>query len=266
MTGKSEQGRKDPTKEQAEEWIPLTIVELIGFLAVVINMGIINVPSLEDYWKTSWLAQIPFFSHMMSRDHFEIIFWMLYVSHPQTTPMKPIHKISSFLDMLLTRFQSKYPPHQNLTIDESMVCFCGWFVGKQYMPKKPVKWGINAFSLADSRNGYMLNTIVYTEVETLDSASPSYASLPQPARVVMYLMRKYLYKGYHLFTDRYYTSIPLAKALHHAQTALTGTMQRDRIDLPDDIRAGVHLRGGDVRAFCAEQLMCLAWRNTTKFP
>jgi len=132
------------------------------------------------------------------------------------------------------------------------------------MPKKPVKWGIKAFSLADSRNGYMLNTLVYTGAETLDCASPSYASLPQPARVVMYLMRKYLYKGYHLFTDRYYTSIPLAKALHHAQTALTGTVQRDKIDLPDDIRAGVHLRGGDVRALRAEQLMCLAWRNTTK--
>jgi len=213
-----------PPKSRLRKWIPLTIVELIGFLAVVINMGIINVPSLEDYWKTSWLAQIPFFSHMMSRDRFEIIFWILHVSHPQTTPVKRIHKISSFLDMLLTRFQSKYTPHQNLAIDESMLRFRGRFVGKQYMPKKPVKWGIKAFSLADSRNGYMLNTLVYTGAETLDCASPSYASLPQPARVVMYLMRKYLYKGYHLFTDRYYTSIPLAKALHHAQTALTGTV------------------------------------------
>jgi len=26
----------------------------------------------------------------------------------------------------------------------------------------------------------------------------------------------------------------------------------------------VHLRGGDVRALRAEQLMCLAWKNTTK--
>ena len=108
------------------------------------------------------------------------------------------------------------------------------------------------------------STHIYTGAEILDSATPSYTSLLQPARVVMFLMRKYLHKGYHLFTDRYYTSIPLAKALHHAQTALTGTVQHDRIDLPDDIRAGVHLRGGDIRAFRAEELMCLAWTNTTK--
>ena len=27
----------------------------------------------------------------------------------------------------------------------------------QYMPKKPKKWGLKAFSLADSKTGYTLN-------------------------------------------------------------------------------------------------------------
>ena len=40
----SREGRMPP-KSRLRKWIPLTIVELIGFLAIVI---IINDPSLED--------------------------------------------------------------------------------------------------------------------------------------------------------------------------------------------------------------------------
>lgn len=40
---------------------------------------------------------------------------------------------------------------------------------KKYMPKKPTKWGIKAFSLACS-TGYLLNTLVYTGADTLSDA------------------------------------------------------------------------------------------------
>ena len=99
--------------------------ELLGFLAIIINMGVITVPTLEDYWKTSWLSHIPVFSRVMPRDRFELIFWMLHCSHSVTTPAKWIDKVRTFLDMLLRRFQQKYTPGQNLAIDESMLRFRG---------------------------------------------------------------------------------------------------------------------------------------------
>ena len=72
------------------------------------------------------------------------------------------------------------------------------------MPQKPTKWGIKAFLLADAANGYLLNCIVYTGARTLEGANAVYSTLLQPAQIVMELMgRKYLHKGYHLFTDRY---------------------------------------------------------------
>ena len=48
-----------------------------------------------------------------------------------------------------------------MSIDEAMVSFKGraWFM--QYMPKKPKKWGLKAFSLADSKTGYTLNWKLY---------------------------------------------------------------------------------------------------------
>ena len=82
--------------------------------------------------------------------------------------------------------------------------------------------------------------------------------------LVMHLLNKYIHKGYHLFTDRYYTSLPLAQTLQDTNTLFTGTSQRERVDIPDDIRAGVTLADGEVKAFRCERLMCLAWRNKTK--
>ncbi len=145
-----------------------------------------------------------------------------------------------------------------------MIRFRGRFAVKQYMPKKPVKWGIKSFTLADSSNGYVLNILPYTGAETLQDANVAYASLPQPAQVVMHFMESYLNKGHHLFTDRYYTSVPLAKALHDNNTACTGTAIRDRVNLPDPIQAGEMPGEGQVMAFRKDQWMALSWHAKKK--
>ena len=91
------------------------------------------------------------------------------------------------LDRLIRKFQDSYAPSRNLAIDETMLCFRGRFAGKLYMPKKPVKWGIKSFTLSDSSNGYVLNTLLYTGTKTMDTANQEHSTLPQPARVVMHL-------------------------------------------------------------------------------
>ena len=116
-------------------------------------MGIIQLPDIEIYWKTSWVCRIPFFRNVLSRDHFQEIFWMLHVGTAGNTPGK-IDKIKPFLDVLLPRFQQLYKPSKNLSIDETIVGFRGRFGSIQYMPQKPTKWGIKAFTLADAANGY----------------------------------------------------------------------------------------------------------------
>ncbi len=237
--------------------------ELQGFLATVLNMGIIRLPELEHYWKTSWVAEIPFFSRVMARDRFELIFWTLHVSH-STGTVKKVDKVRLFLDKILSNSQRMYTPSRELSVDETMLLFRGRFVGKQYMPKKPIKWGIKCFNLADSSNGYILNVLPYTGRETLDEASTQYHSLPQPAQVVMHLVDAYLDEGRHLFTDRYYTSIPLAQALVARNTDFTGTVVKNRVDLPDEIRGSLRLGADEVLAFRDGSLLALAWRAAKK--
>lgn len=96
----------------------------------------------------------------------------------------------------------------------------------------------------------------------LDSSTSS--DLPQPARVVMHLAEPYLDKGRHLFTDRFYSSIPLALALESRNTSFTGTLVKNRVDLPDEIRWHLHLKQGEVVAFRYNSMLALAWRAETK--
>ena len=81
----------------------------------------------------------------------------------------------------------------------------------------------------------------------------------------MHLMRHYLDSNHHVYTDRYYTSIPLTQSLASHNTSFTGTVMKNRTDLPDTIRAkSFSLKQGDNLSFRCEQLLVTAWRAKGK--
>ncbi len=56
-----EEGGKLTRRSCFRKWYATTITEMQGFLAIIFNMGLIQLPQLEDYWKTSWVTEVPFF-------------------------------------------------------------------------------------------------------------------------------------------------------------------------------------------------------------
>ena len=225
------------------------------------NIGLIHIPELEDYWKTSWTCEIPFpdvFSQGIDSKRF--FGCSMSATASQSNRSSRLTKVQVALRHLLTKFQSSYNPGRNIAVDETMVGFRRRFAAKQYMPKKPTKWGVKAFTMADSSTGYMLNILIYTGRETLRGASSEFAHLPQPAQVVMHVANPYLDCGHHLFTDRYYTSIPLAKALSDHNTSFTGTSNKNRVDLPDDIRLLKRMKGGEMVSYRANKVLAVAWQ------
>ena len=58
------------------------------------------------------------------------------------------------MDPLLENFKAAYNLGREIAINESMIDFKGRLHFIQYMPKKPTKWGMKAFVLADSSSGY----------------------------------------------------------------------------------------------------------------
>ena len=104
----------------------------------------------------------------MSCDRFSIILRFLYLNDNSGYKQKgeagydAMYKIRPFLTKLLQRFEMMYTPEKELPLDEAMIRFKGRLYFIQYMPKKPTKWGLKAFVLADSKTGYTFRWRLYT--------------------------------------------------------------------------------------------------------
>jgi len=86
----------------------------------------------------------------MSRDRWTKIKVNLHLTDNQNIdPDDPLYKIRPLVDQLQKEFR-KIPMKEHLCVDEQMVPFKGTSWLKQYIPKKPHKWGYKFFLLCDS--------------------------------------------------------------------------------------------------------------------
>ena len=72
-------------------------------------------------------------------------------------------------------------------------------------------------------------------------------------------MAPLLGQGYHLFTDNWYTAVPLAESLLLEGTNLTGTVRSNRKYLPAGVKK--KLSKGEAVAFRKNRLLCMGWQD-----
>ena len=83
---------------------------------------------------------------------------------------------------------------------------------RQFIPIKPGRFGIKAFTLAESSSGYLLNSKIYTGKEGDGVQRDS------GRRAVMSVIEPYLDKGCCVVMDNYYTSVALFEELEERLT------------------------------------------------
>ena len=123
------------------------VAELKKFLAMVIIMGLISYPSIEDYWVISWPLATPTFSSILSRDRFSLLMKFLHLNDSTKYVTKgqpgydPLYELRPFVDPLLANFKAAYTLGRELSVDEAMIGLKGrlWFL--QYLPKKTHQMG-----------------------------------------------------------------------------------------------------------------------------
>ena len=142
--------------------------ELLKFLGIILCMGLIRYPKLEDYWSTTWPFHIRTFSDVISRDRFSVILKFFHLNDnsnfiPKGSPgYDPLYKLRPLLEPLLRNFRCNFILGKELSVDEQMVSYKGRLSFLQYILKKPTRWGMKAFVLADSHYGYIYNWKLYT--------------------------------------------------------------------------------------------------------
>ena len=200
----------------------------------------------------------------MSSRCFELLLKFLHLNDSRKQPARgepgydKLYKVRPFLDAAVKNFQSSYMPTENLSIDERMIGFKGRLAFLQYMPKKPQKWGIKAWVLADAANGYVWNWDLYTGKD--DNVSNPNLGLAH--RVVMNLLdddrlRK---NGYRVFMDNFYSSPALFRDLQEEGFEACGTLRSNRRGIPDDLKSA-KLRKGESHFSRDDDLLFMKWRD-----
>lgn len=225
-----------------KSWVNVSIKELKKYIAILMNMGLTGAKNrpMRCFWDTRSSQMNPWFHKTMSVNRFLLINSHLHVTSRQNPPKgepgyDAWNKVRFILDLFNNLFKKYFRPYQNVSIDESLVGMKNRCPFIQYLPnKKHKQYGIKKFECCDSLTNYVWHIEMYSGTDYLADRGAT----PFTEKVVLVVMEKgrLLDKGYHVFTDNFYTKIPLAKSLLDRNTFLMGTMNKNSKHLCPEIK------------------------------
>lgn len=224
----------------AKNWTPLTPVEACRFMGVLLAMGLCIKPDIKSYWSESGLAATPEIAKAMPRDRFLTILRYLHFPEPEhdgpepeTADERRLRKISVMCDHLNRAFMAAYNLGNEISADEIMVKFTGRLAFLQYVPLKPVKWGLKLWALADPHSGYLYAFKVYAGQ---DSVTDDFAAgLGGGAILALAEKSSVLGKGHTIIADNFFMSPAFAYRLLEHGTHAVGTCRTQRSGFPEDL-------------------------------
>jgi hypothetical protein len=90
----------------------VSVPEMKAFLGLIINMGLMPLPDIKNYWSSEWITQIQFFGDGMSRVHCLQIFWMMHVGYDTTEEsnraIKRTKKVLRVIEYIEKQFQKYF--------------------------------------------------------------------------------------------------------------------------------------------------------------
>ncbi|XP_056392685.1 piggyBac transposable element-derived protein 4-like [Hyla sarda] len=259
---------RNPSKYYAKphKWTPTDATEMYKFWGLLLNMGLCKKPTIRSYWVTDILYHTPLYPLVMSRTRFEILFRFLHYNNndeclPQSDPaFDRLFKIRPLITHFNSKFCQVYTPQKQISVDESLVHFKGRLRFRQYLPNKRARYGIKLYKLCESATGYTFRFRVY-EGKDISIQPPECPSvLKTSGRIVWDLIHPLLDRGYHVYIDNFYNSVPLLKSLAARSTAACGTIRKNQKDLPKTF-ISTPVPRGQSRAVCTDTLMLLKYKD-----
>ncbi|XP_027859071.1 piggyBac transposable element-derived protein 4-like isoform X1 [Xiphophorus couchianus] len=229
---------KNQANGKKYKWAELDTEELYRFFGLLIYMSLVQLPSVQDYWRQNHFLSVPTPAKVMTRDRFRTIMWNLHPSNPEedvkndkkkgTPGYDKLSRLRPVYDDILNACQAYYQPKRELAVDERMVPTKAKTGMTQYnMKDKPTKWGIKLFVLAESSSGYTVSFSLYTgKTHTASEHGLSYDM------VMKLIQPSYLGTVYHIYMDNFYTSPTLFKDLASKKFGACGTYRESRKGCP----------------------------------
>lgn len=212
------------TQENPNHALKLDQNELEQFIGTVLYMSVIRLPRSRIYWSNA--CRVDQVADVMPRDRWEEIKHFIHFNdNTAANNSDRLFKIRPLIDSLLPKFQA-LPQDQMLSIDEQMVPFKGRSVLKQYIPKKPYKWGYKIFVLCDTR-GLVHSFDVYAGKS---DPPPGLQDIGASGNVVLKLAQVVEGSVNHLlYFDNWFSSLDLFVALANRGIPALGTVRQNRL-------------------------------------
>ncbi|XP_048854157.1 piggyBac transposable element-derived protein 4-like [Brienomyrus brachyistius] len=144
----------------------MTTVELDAFIGVCILAGVFKSKgeSVASLWESKFGR--PIFPAIMSRVRFEQLTVALRFddkgSWASRRTADKIALIRDIWDLWSGNLPAMYNLGHDLTVDECLVPFKGRCSFRQYMPRKPGRYGQKIWALCDARTSYCWRVKLYT--------------------------------------------------------------------------------------------------------
>lgn len=243
-------------------WMETNLEEMYRFFALVLLMGLCKFPMIADYWSTkplfngSWARAI-----IPSRTRFQgLLCFFKVVDCFSEDAADRLKKVRFIYEHMQQKCRTLFQPGQSISVDERVVRSKARFSFRQYLPKKPVKWGTKVWALCDSKTSFCCNFSIYT-----GQAVPGQADVGLTQRVVQDLCVYSHNKGHVLYTDNFYTSGRLADALNQDGIQLVGTIRLNRVGVPELLRNvkhfDKHADRGCMRYERVEKKLYVQWKD-----
>lgn len=271
----------DNGEARCTRWKDVSTGDLKIFFSLLALMGIVRKPRIEDYWASGErMLDTPYFRKYMSRNQFQLIWSNLHLADNVNTPpdnspnYDPLYKVRPFVTMCENNFLKSYSPGRDLALDEGGCPWKGRVFFKVYNPRKPNKFSMKFYQIAESQTGYVLGFEVYTgkkgESDLRDVGGILRQDLNLTTKLVMRMLKKanILDKGHCIYMDNYYNSIELFEELFSKDTYACGTVRSNRKGLPKALSVTnekppkkIKLKKGDSVFRRSDTTLALKWHD-----
>ena len=220
-------------------WTETTVPEMKAWIGMNIRLGLKGTSAIDDIWSTKAFLHDSCLSRIMSRNRYWALSRYFHTSdnsqaiHDRLHPnYDPLYKVRALINLANANFAKAYNPKQNLSIDEAMIKFKGRHYSKQYLPKKPIKWGFKVWVCAESDTGYALQVEVYEGKVRNPVRAATRKEHGLGYDVVNSLTQEYQLKNHVISYDRFFSSVDLAEFLLQRRTYVNSTVMLNRKGLP----------------------------------
>jgi hypothetical protein len=250
-------------KGSPRPWYVLTAAELKAWVASVMFWCTFKSLSFQNF-HAGILDSTRVQRWFPSYTRWEQVKRYFKISDPENeNPHDKLTKVRNLWDFFITACKANLWPSREVAVDEGMKKFKGRCSFKQYIRNKPIRWGLKIYGACCAATAYLWNAILYVGKQQEDDNNKN--SNGVTTSIVLDLLGPLSGKGHHVFTDNFYTSIPLSVLLRNRGFTLTGTIRSNRKGLckqvtitKKDERALKH-RPGTTRYASIGSLCYIGW-------